>query len=477
MLVGSHDFTTQAAASPGEAAFEPSNPIPNNLYMPIVFKQHPYFNLFGVEANSSFYPDNFLTKAAVALGGSYVRLNGRISWRELQPEESDPINWDLLAGFETELRTLRAANITPIVIVIDYPRWATDNTVREDGVPTSCGPLLPERYDDFARFMQALVQRYMVPEFNVHIWEMGNEPDIDPNLIVPDSHFGCWGDANDPFYNGRAYGQMLRTVAPVIRAMDPRAQIWVGGLLLDSPNTVDGNIGQPEDFFRGILETGAATSFDVVAYHAYIRYRSNRTDRDITSETAWDALGGILRGKARFLRTIMEEYDIDKPLFITETGQICDWCDQYPSYLLNFFDMQANMPARSFPRAMSEDISGFIWYTLDGPGWNNGGLLDENQAPKPAYLSYQAFINIAGHANFTGPAYWGEGIEAYAYYHGSTRIDIIFSILDVTYTLEIPQNGFIAVYDRFGVPIPPQAVGQNYLLTIRYEPIYLVRSR
>ena len=64
-----------------------------------------------------------------------------------------PIQWEQLADFEEELRVLKGAGITPIVIVDDYPRWATDNTVREDGQPTSCGRLLDDKVDDFAVFM------------------------------------------------------------------------------------------------------------------------------------------------------------------------------------------------------------------------------------------------------------------------------------------------------------------------------------
>ena len=279
-----------------------------NIYLPIMHKKNDYQHAFGVETNSFFYPNNYITNYATGMHASYVRMNGRISWQELQPNETDPIDWDQLVNFETELRTLRAANITPIIVVDDYPYWATT-------LPTSCSPLLPERYDDFAVFTQALVMRYSTPEFNVHIWEMGNEPDIAPELVPVDSHYGCWGDENDPFYNGRAYGNMLKTVTPAIRAADPNAQVFIGGLLLAYPNTVDGNIGQPEDFLRGILEAGAAPFFDVVSYHSYVAHTSLREDRDIFSNSAWDVWGGMLRGKANFLRSIMAEYDVDKPLF------------------------------------------------------------------------------------------------------------------------------------------------------------------
>ena len=470
---------SQAAPSNAVTAADSESPAAEITFLP--FMQKPAIpNPFGVESHLPFDPDSQVTSYTSGVQANYVRMNDRISWRALQPEENDPINWGLLAGFESELRTLQAANITPVVIVDDYPRWATDNTVRYDGLPTSCGPLLPERYDDFARFMQALVTRYSTSEFNVHIWEMGNEPDVDPNTVAIDSAFGCWGDMDDPFYNGEAYGQMLMAVTPGMRALDPLAQVWLGGLLLAAPYTDDGHIGQPEDFFRGILEAGAAPYFDVVAYHAYMHYSSDCIDMDI-NDTTWDGWGGIIRGKASYLRSIMAEYELDKPLFITETSQLCGWCDDQPGwtdiYLPGFYDMQANMPARSFPRAMAANLSGMIWYPLEERFWQYGSLLDQWMLPKPVYNAYQAFNQMVANATFIGFVGYDWGIEAYTFHKGAFRIDIIFAVEDATYTIKVPTTNYIAAYDRFGSLINPTQAGSDTSLTIQYEPIYLVRTR
>jgi hypothetical protein len=470
-----HLVPTPAAASASRIGSTSDASTLRNIYLPILHKKNNVINAFGVESHSSFYPGNIITNYTTQMNANYVRMNGRISWRALQEYEGTPIKWELLVGFETELRTLRAANITPIIIVDDYPYWATDNTVRLDGKPTSCGPLRQDRYDDFANFMQALVSRYSTSTYNAHIWEMGNEPDVDPNLLVVDSPYGCWGDWDDIYYNGRAYGEMLKVVIPAVKAIDPAAQVWVGGLLLASPNTIDDHVGQPEDFFHGILEAGAGPYLDAVAYHAYTHYHSVRHDEDLYYEPNWDAWGGIIRGKARFLRSFMSEYSVDIPLYITETSLLCNWCtgDNLPP----FYNMQANLAPRSFPRAMAENISGFIWYTLEGPGWLNSGLLDENQVPKPAYYSYQTLAEMVANATLSGPASYGDGIEAYTFYKGAARIDIIFAIEDVSYTIYIPRVYFIAAYDRFGNLITPTTSGTNILLNIRFEPIYLVRTR
>jgi hypothetical protein len=46
------------------------------------------------------------------LPSGWLRMNnGRISWRSLQPNQGDPIDWSQLANFEAELRAIRAAGI------------------------------------------------------------------------------------------------------------------------------------------------------------------------------------------------------------------------------------------------------------------------------------------------------------------------------------------------------------------------------
>ena len=147
----------------------------------------------------------------------------------LQPDEGGPIQWDLLETFEKELRSLKAAGIKPLVTVTNSPAWA-----RID-VNKPCSAIRADRFSAFAEFMRQLVQRYKEPEFNADDWELGNEPDVDKDLVDPTSPFGCWGDADDPYYGGRHYGEMLKAVAPVVRAADAKVQIWNGGLLWTGP--------------------------------------------------------------------------------------------------------------------------------------------------------------------------------------------------------------------------------------------------
>ncbi|MCK5429543.1 MAG: hypothetical protein KAI94_08740, partial [Anaerolineales bacterium] len=175
------ELSLQAADS--TYAISSSETITQTVYLPIVANNYPWISPFGAEATNRFSTGSTLLSRANELNISWTRMGRRISWRWLQPNPGDEINWDLLASFEEELRNLRAANITPVVIIYDSPHWAVIPEVRQDGQDTSCGPIAEDYFDEFADFVRQLVERYKTPEFNVHTWELGNEVDADPDLV------------------------------------------------------------------------------------------------------------------------------------------------------------------------------------------------------------------------------------------------------------------------------------------------------
>lgn len=451
-----------------------------DIYLPIVFNQYPWYNPFGVEIFGMMPSGSIVFSRTINLPAGWVRLNDRISWRSLQPNEGDPIAWDQLAGFEDELRRLNRAQITPIVIVDDYPRWATDNTVRQDGQPTSCGPLRSDKVDAFATFTRSLVARYKSSEFNVHVWELGNEPDVDPDLVIADSIFGCWGNIDDPYYGGERYGNMVKTVSQAIKAEDPSAKVWIGGLLLNAPQVSEpAPNGHPEKFLEGILLAGAAPYFDVVPYHWYAQMGVNATiDFDLgTVNNPWRSWGGGTVGKARFLRQVMQRYGVDKPVFLDETAMGCpegySWCNPPGDY---FYNLQADYVVRTLTRGLNDGIMGFTWYTVDGPGWRNGGLLDGSGGPKPVYLTYQHLLSRLRGSRLIGPVDYGTGLEAYAFETSSRRLSIVWAIENITKTITIPQSSFVTAYTRSGQVITPTVSGSDFALDVGYSPIYIVRN-
>jgi hypothetical protein len=299
---------------------------------------------------------------------------------------------------------------------------------------------------------------------------------VDPRLVPKDSVFGCWGNADDPeYYGGRQYGEMLKVVTPVIRQADPKAQVWIGGLLLDRPIANSGcglpSCGRPEWFLKGILQAGAGPYFDVLAYHAYLYYGGPKVDPDILTTSIWyPTWGGITVGKARFLRQILQSYGVNnKSLSSNETALL------YPSGIPeeSFYQAQADHVVRSYTRALAENISSLFWFTLEGPEWRYSGLLNHGN-PNPSFIAYQQLIQRLNNARFIGTVTYNAIIEAYAFDNRQQKIQVVWTKMDQTIEVQIPGAKFIAAYSRDGNPITPTPSGQDYLLSVGFSPVYLV---
>jgi len=437
--------------------------------LPIILHQHYWESPFGTESNSPL--TGTLLQRAGELGVTWARFN-RLNWRKVQPTEGGSYDWSVLSSFEEELRAARQAGITPIVLVQHSPTWATIN----DPFETDCGAIRTDKFGAFAAFMQAAVLRYSQPEFNVHYWELFNEPDVDPTLVPPNSVFGCWGDIDDPYYGGQHYGEMLKVVTPAIKAADPGARVMFGGLLLAHP-VPRPDEGHPELFLEGALSVGAAPYFDILAYHAYPSYVGGEFDYDLFNNP-WQGWGGWTVGKARFLRQSMAKYGVDRPLFLNETALGC-----HEAYYActppdqNFFEAQADYLVRTFSRARSEGVTGFIWYTLDGPGWRNTGLLDGSYNPRPSYRAYQHLIARQNYSRFEARVDYGSDVEAYSFLLSQSRVHVLWSTDAAPDLITVPQAQFLAAYDRDGAPLTPTPVGSDYQFTVGFSPIYLELRR
>ncbi len=447
-------------------AHEPSSPSQaagdGFVYLPLLYGKPPWSSPFGVEPTSMLREGLLSYTRTLELGVGWVRLGTQVHWRQLQPNEGDPIQWSALAGFEDQLVDLKKAGIRPLVTITDSPRWATT-------IPSSCAAVRADKFAAFADFMRQLVERYKTDEYNVHDWEIGNEPDVDSDLVPVDNIFGCWGDFDDPYYGGQHYGEMLKVVGAAIKQADPTARVWIGGLLLARPDsTPNPNCSlagkcRPELFLEEILALlppPALTSWDIMPIRIIWVLR---VDPDNGNQSGpWYSWGGWIVGKPRFLRPVMQAYNVDKPLMITELALMC-----YKSALLcspagdGFYQMQADFVGRSFIRAIAENINGNFWYTLEGPGWRYTGLLNSG-IPNPGFIAYKQLTTQLENSRYVGTLNYGSQIEAFAFETPLKRVQVLWAKSDVTINVVIPGNKFIAAYDRDGDLITPQPIGSDY---------------
>jgi hypothetical protein len=280
---------------------------------------------------------------------------------------------------------------------------------------------------------------------------------------------------------------MLKVVTPAIKAEDPQAKVWIGGLLLDRPDSLTyppncyplTYCGRSELFLQGILEAQAASYFDIVPYHSYSSYKNQVIDYDNGDQTSlWypSPWGGNILGKGRYLRQWLDQYGVQKPLFVDEVGLMCP--EYYPNWCSppngTFYQAQANYVVRSLVRGLSENITGYTWFMLNGPGWRYSGLLYNENDPKPAYTAYQQLIHQLQYTKYVGSVYYNTGIEAYAFQRGDQQVHVIWTATDQSLIITIPSSRFVSAFAWDGTNIVPIPKGSDYGIPVGFSPIYLV---
>ncbi len=439
----------------------------STVFLPVAMRNFPPIPpVFGVEINRGKV-DATVSRADEA-GVWWVRYNG-VLWSEVETVHGVR-DWTKLASVENELQALAEQGLTPMVIVRGTPTWAQK-------VPGSyCGPIEEDALDDFASFMKDVVERYSIEPYKVKYWELWNEPDANYSL-PPASPFGCWGDENDDYYGGEYYAEMLKHVYPAIKQADPTAQVMLGGLLMwcdsDDPAPAP-EIGDcpSAKFLEGILRNDGGAFFDIMAYHAYPYWvpAPGNTDWDL-NQIHWDHRGGVLLGKLDFIQDVFDQYSVSKPIIMNEGGLMCysDDNDNPDCLSDDLKSAQANYVVRLYARTWANDIIGSTWYTLNGPGWRQGGLLDGNQDPRPAYNTFRFMAQLLEGASYLGQLSSGS-LEGYVFYnesaHGEYRV--YWTNDGSTVPLSLPA-GTSAVYDKFGQDITPG----GGTISVDFEPIFI----
>jgi len=381
-------------------------------------------------------------------GNHWIRFNA-FPWDRIEQEDRDPPRYDWSVVDEESLRSAADSDMEVIAVVRFTPEWAQKV---EDSY---CGPIKADALDDFAEFLTALVRRYSASPYNIRYWELGNEPDIDPSLVSDRSGFGCWGNEEDEYYGGGHYAEMLKVAYPAIKRAHPRAQVVLGGLLLDCDptNPPAEKSCKPAKFLEGILRNGGGDYFDVVSFHGYPPYDGSlQLDEGYP---AWETRGGVVLGKVDFLREVMAAYGVDKPLLHTEGSLICpewngDECDPPADA---FYEAQADYVVRLFVRNWANGLLGTTWYQFEGPGWRYGGMLDGDQEPKPAYHAYDFLTGELRGATYEGEVTRYVALEAYAFRTPGKRLWVLWAPDEEEHAISLPGDT-LQVLDKYGGPIP-----------------------
>jgi hypothetical protein len=454
---------TQAGTAPQAATPQPTAPgvEPANTPLPTAALEPgtsvPLLPVGGIEMHN--ISERGGLEVVKSTGAYWLRLNG-LRWGLVEPQEGVR-NWEAVAALEPQMIAASEAGLELILIIRSAPAWAQQIPGR------GCGPVAEDKLPAFAQFMQDVVARYSAPPFNVRYWELGNEPDIDPQLVDPDSIYGCWGNAADEYYGGGYYGQMLQSVYPAVKAADPGSQVVVGSLLMncnpDNPpeqprgsgNYVDCSPGR---FLEGILRAGGADFFDVVGFHAYDYYYGIYGAPRAFGNDNWFAhsrtTGPSLIPKTRFLRAVLEEYGAgDKALVNTETALICTG-DDSACQVEDFENVKAYYAAQAYAAAAAEGLLANLWYSITG--WRGSGLVGAELTPLPVTAALTASLERLGEAQFVRQITDYPEVMGYEFQKDGRRWWVIWGLAREAVSVTLPSTPQ-ALEDVYGEPLPAAA--------------------
>ena len=402
------------------------------IYLPLSMKNYPWRTIFGTQTQN--LGDETFSSLAVDAGLDWVRLDA-FNWSKIEPQRTDPPTYKWNSVDQESLKAAKDNGIEAIAIVRGTPDWAQ----KYPGI--SCGPINNSELDEFASFLNTLVKRYSVPPYSIKYWELGNEPDVDPALVSPSSVFGCWGDDGDRHYGGRYYADMLKVAYPAIKSADPEAKVLIGGLLLDCDPSKE-NSCKSGKFLDGILENDGGQFFDILSFHGYPHFGAS---------SKWDHRGGVVLGKVDYIRQKLANKNLEKPIFHTEGSLLC-----HPADIANceppgtdFYEAQADYLPTLFVTNWVEGIEATIWYQFEGPGWRFGGLLDEDQNPKPVYDTLQFMTQQLGSATYIGRVFESTPVAGYKFKTFAKEIWVLWSPDGSLQSVTLPSS-YDHIFDKYG---------------------------
>jgi hypothetical protein len=287
----------------------------------------------------------------------------------------------------------------------------------------------------------------------VRYWQIGNEPDIAIGVVGGDSVFGCWGDRSDPFYGGGYYAEMLKVVYPRIKAADPRAQVMLGGLLLEcDPYTmsvpatcINEDRLQSGYFLEGVLKAGGGDFFDILDVHGYGELRLDLPAK-MHSYYHWSGpLGGTgLPEKVAFVRKLLAQYNQpNKPIMATELALKCE----EPG------EQCEDVGAAYIPRVMAEahqlGLAGTVYYALITE-FRYKGLLLPDLSPKPQYWAFKFLASQLSYVEYVKPVDQFGGVSGAEFNQSRLRRLWILWSTDGTDQSLTPPSDFVQAYDKYG---------------------------
>ena len=386
----------------------------------------------------------------------WVHYNG-LEWSRVEEEEGNR-DWNLyyVTNMKKELKAMIDEGLLEVVLIIrSTPLWAQKYEGRY------CGPMQEQYIDDFADFVVEAVQEF---DF-IKYFEIWNEPDSPYWVGDPESQYGCWGNNSyEDFGGGKYYGEVLKKVYEKVREVKNPNEVKIlnGGLLLgvDPFEPEYTHSRAYNNFFEGILNAcQSETCFDIVNFHGYNYYNPYvnmiRMERDNPDWHHWNTTGGQVEGKLKYLLNLMDQYQVEKPIFMTEAALLdYEYSGRPEGYVENYdpiFEItKADYVIWLYTRNLTLPIDATFWFRLDNYGWNQSGLLNTDNDPLAAYDTYRGVTEaLAGlsHDDFQKNINPGLGVHGFEFLRDDGKqLWVLFTSIASEISIQVGEG--TEVYDH-----------------------------
>lgn len=258
-------------------------------------------------------------------------------WWGLIEKEKGRFEWEKA---DSAVELFRRYKITLLGILCYFSAWSGNKAPQTD-----------VEISEYVNYVSEMVKRY---KGQVQYWEVWNEPNL----------AGFWSPHPDPV----VYAKLLKAAYAAAKQADPDVKI-VGMVT----SLVD------LDFIRAVLEQGAGHAMDIISVHPY------------QGQPPTDFSEGTELGKLVVLKELLEEYQLNIPIWITECGwqSLGDVTEQIQAeYVVKFY-------VKTLAQGLVERIYWFNlsdWGSPDSPTGGHFGLVHNDQSPKPSYAAYYTMV-------------------------------------------------------------------------------------
>ena len=384
-------------------------------------------------------------------GAGWARVY--IDWSYVQPTESGPYNW---SNYDNWLGQVASAGVQIIATVSNPPTWAAPSK----DLSTDCSNLIT-KLPEFNTFLTALVNRYKQSQYDIHTWEILNEPDAIDG-------YRCASGVSNYGHHGADYATLVQGASSAIKLADPTAKVIMGGIAYDwfyldvdvDPYQDGSREGKFNRYFTDdIMTAGAADSLDAVNFH-FFRDFSAEWERWTVGSDGLPTCGNIrtLNGTtympygldlvakgSHFLGRLSTCFNVNKPLWVTEVGMHgIDGTSSYVTVDSTDFNQdlkdrydagqtlenQGRYVFKVYARGLSLGAENITWYAIKiipsvTPGDFQGLLYDsrdplKDNQPKPAFYAFQILTRELNGYAFSQTLFGGaspDHVEAYEFTH------------------------------------------------------------